>query len=226
MYNHYFWFLLLFVNFGFIILFYGLFGKMGLYCWIVISVIIANIQVIKTVEIFGFVATLGNIVYGSSFLVTDILNENYGKKAAKKAVYLGFTTIFCVVVLMQLAILFIPHKSDFSQNSLITIFSFMPRIAFASMIAFVLSEFHDVWAYSLLREKSKKIWFANNLSTIISQLIDTLIFVAIAFWGIFELPIIIDIFFTTYVFKLIVALLDSPFLYLSKYIFRKYNLEN
>ena len=85
MQNEILWLAMLLANFFLIILAYKLFGKWGLIMWIPISVIVANIQVIQTIQLFGFVATLGNIVYASSFLVTDILSENYGKKEAKKA---------------------------------------------------------------------------------------------------------------------------------------------
>lgn len=67
-----------------------MFEKWGLIMWLPISVIVANIQVIQTIELFGLVAILGNIVYATSFLVTNILSENYGKEEAKKAVWIGF----------------------------------------------------------------------------------------------------------------------------------------
>ena len=84
------WLVEILVNFLLIILAYRLFGKWGLIMWIPVSTIIANIQVVQTIELFGFSATLGNVVYATSFLITDILSENYGKKEAKKAVWIGF----------------------------------------------------------------------------------------------------------------------------------------
>ena len=86
--NELLWLLLIAVNFGIVILAYRLFGKLGLYAWIGVAIIIANIQVLKTVELFTMVATLGNIIYGTTFLTTDILSEVYGKAAAKKAVFI------------------------------------------------------------------------------------------------------------------------------------------
>ena len=79
------------VNFGAILIVYRLFGKIGLFIWVPIAAITANIQVLKTIEIFGLTATLGNIVYATTFLVTDILSENYGKSDARKAVAFGFS---------------------------------------------------------------------------------------------------------------------------------------
>jgi len=213
------WFIMLIINFAAILLAYRLFGKVGLFLWIPISVIIANIQVVKTVEIFGFVATLGNIVYATSFLVTDILNENYGRKEAGKAVGMGFFALISMTVLMNIALRFVPHESDFAQDSLSTIFSIMPRIALGSLAAYALSQLHDVWAYNYLKEKRpgrKYIWLRNNLSTMVSQLIDSIVFTVIAFAGVFDISLLIEIMITTYLFKWLVAAADTPFIYLAR----------
>ncbi len=212
------WFIMLIINFAAIMLAYRLFGKLGLFIWIPISVIVANIQVIKTVELFGLTATLGNIVYATSFLVTDILNENYGRKDAGKAVGIGFFSLISMTVLMNLAIHFVPDPSDFAQESLSTIFGLMPRLALASLTAYALSQLHDVWAYNKMKDRKpgrKYIWLRNNVSTMVSQLIDSLAFTLIAFWGEFEIPVLIEILITTYLFKWLVAVADTPFIYLA-----------
>ena len=212
------WFIMLIINFAAIMLAYRLFGKLGLFIWIPISVIVANIQVIKTVELFGLTATLGNIVYATSFLVTDILNENYGRKDAGKAVGVGFFALISMTVLMNLAIHFVPDASDFAQESLSTIFGLMPRLALASLTAYALSQLHDVWAYNKMKDRKpgrKYIWLRNNVSTMVSQLIDSLAFTLIAFWGEFEIPVLIEILITTYLFKWLVAVADTPFIYLA-----------
>lgn len=212
------------INFVGILMFYRYFGKTGLYIWTAIAAIIANIQVVKTVELFGFVATLGNIVYGTTFLVTDILSENHGKKEARKAVFVGFASLITMTILMQLAIMFKPDASDFSQEALTTIFSFMPRIVIASLTAYWLSQLHDIWSYHLWKNKfpqKKFLWMRNNFSTMISQLIDSVVFCFIAFWGVFELDIFWSILWTTYIFKWIVAAADTPFLYIAKSLYDK-----
>ena len=195
-------------------------GKTGLFVWVPISVILANIQVLKTVELFGITNTLGNIVYATSFLVTDILSENYSKKDAFKAVVIGFMTLIFMTLIMQIAIQFNPTADDFAQKSLVTIFGIMPRIAFASLIAFLLSEMHDIWAYNFWKKKYKEpkyIWIRNNASTIVSQLIDSTVFTSIAFLGVFPREIFIQILITTCVFKWIVAALDTPCVYIAEY---------
>ena len=221
---------MLLANFFLIILAYKLFGKWGLIMWIPISVIVANIQVIQTISLFGLVATLGNIVYASSFLVTDILSENYGKKEAQKAVWIGFFSLISMTILMNLALFFQPLEGDefaaLTHDAATTIFKLMPRIAVASLAAYLLSQRHDVWAYHFWRKrfpKDNQIWLRNNLSTMISQLIDSAVFVLIAFYGVFEPALLFEIFITTYFLKWIVAASDTPFVYWSKKIFRKGN---
>ncbi len=228
MQNELLWLAMLLANFFLIILAYKLFGKWGLIMWIPISVIVANVQVIQTIELFGLAATLGNIVYASSFLVTDILSENYGKKDAQKAVWIGFFSLLAMTLLMNLALAFKPLAGDdfamVSHDALSTIFGLMPRIAIASLLAYLLSQRHDVWAYHFWKKRFKtdsQIWIRNNLSTMISQLIDSSVFVLIAFYGVFETPVLIEIFVTTYLLKWVVAAADTPFVYWAKKIFKK-----
>ncbi len=217
--NELLWLAFLLLNFITIIALYRVMGKTGLFVWIPIAVIIANLQVVKTVQLFGLTATLGNIVYATSFLVTDILSENYGKDEAKRAVWVGFFAILVMTLFMNIALWFIPAASDFSQGPLTAIFQLMPRIAAASLLAYIISQRHDVWAYSFWRSRfpqDKQIWIRNNLSTMVSQLIDSLVFVLVAFWGVFEPRVLIDILITTYVMKWLVAAADTPFIYWAK----------
>ena len=217
--NELFWVGMLLINFIGILLSYRIWGKLGLYIWIPIAVIIANIQVTKTIELFGLTATLGNIVYATSFLATDILSENHGKKDAAKAVGIGFFSLILLTLLMNIALLFIPDTSDFAHESLSVIFSIMPRIALGSLAAYGVSQFHDIWAYDFWKTRFpalKFIWLRNNLSTMVSQLIDTLIFSLIAFWGVFDGSVLLEIMITTYLLKWIVAALDTPFIYIAR----------
>ncbi|HEC89341.1 MAG TPA: VUT family protein, partial [Thermoplasmatales archaeon] len=107
MINELLWATLLVVSFLMVALSYRLFGKTGLYTWTALAVILANIQVMKTVRVFGLVTALGNVVYSSLFLVTDILNENYTERDAQKAVWIGFFVLISTTILMQITIQFI-----------------------------------------------------------------------------------------------------------------------
>jgi len=201
-----------------IILAYTLFGRTGLYVWTAMAIILANIQVLKTIELFGLVTSLGNVLYSSTFLVTDILNEMYTKKEAKKAVWIGFFALIATTLIMQITLYFTPHASDFISPHIEAIFSLLPRIALASIIAYIVSQTHDVIIFAKLKKgfKGKHLWLRNNLSTVSSQLIDNIIFTLIAFIGVFSWQIIVEIFITTMVMKLVIAGFDTPFIYWDK----------
>ena len=216
--NEFLWFLMLILNFVGILVIYRYFGRIGLFAWVPIAVIIANIQVIKTVELFGVTASLGNIVYATSFLATDILSENYGKKDAGKAVGIGFLALASLTIFMNLALVFNPSPIDFAQESMTNLYTFLPRIALASFVAYGLSQVHDVWAYDLLKSRRpdrRWIWLRNNLSTMVSQAIDSVIFVTIAFAGIVPKNEFWQIAASTYVLKWIVAAADTPLVYIA-----------
>ncbi len=216
------WLILLLANFSAILFSYRFFGKLGLYIWIPIATILANIQVLKMVDLLSIGVTLGNITYASSFLVTDILSENYGKKSAQKAVFIGFFSLTTTVIIMNIALMFKPNEFDFIQESLQNIFSLLPRIALASLIAYGVSQLHDVWAYDFWKNLfpgMKFLWLRNNASTMVSQLLDSVIFTFIAFWGLLPQSEFVQILITTYAIKWIVAAIDTPFLYLARVMF-------
>ena len=217
--NELLWFLFAIVNFSLMVLVYKLFGKTGLFVWVAIGTVIANIQVTKSIRLFGLDATLGNIMYGTLFLATDCLGEKYSKKDGDRAVIFGFVALIASLVLMQLALLFKPSDSDISQGSLETIFGFLPRIAVGSLVAYLVSQFLDVFLFSKIKKmwpSDKLLFVRNNGSTLLSQLIDTAIFVPIAFLGVYDMDVFWGIFISTYLIKVLVALIDTPFLYLMK----------
>ncbi|MFZ0390400.1 MAG: queuosine precursor transporter [Calditrichia bacterium] len=216
--NEIWWLIFLTADFGMALTGIYFFGRKALYVIIAADIIICNIQVIKTIELFGMVATLGNILYGSIFLATDLLSEVFGKKEARRGVWLGFFALIFMTVSMQLALQFTPHPSDFSHEAMQTIFGFLPRITLASLVAYLLSQHHDVWAFHFWKERTggRFLWLRNNLSTMVSQIIDSVIFVFLAFYGVFEMPVIWSILITTYAVKLLVALLDTPVIYLGR----------
>ena len=223
--NEMIWFLFAIVNFLMIVLSYKLFGKYGMFAWIAMGTILANIQVLKLVELFGLYATLGNIMFGTLFLATDTLSEKYGLKEAKRAVYMGFFSLLSMVIIMQFALWFTPAQEDTAQEALVSIFGInfgeidMVRVIIASLIAYFISQLLDVHLF----QKIKTIWpsdrllFVRNIgSTAISQAIDSAIFVPLAFMFVLPGNIVFSIFLTTYFIKLLVAILDTPFIYLMK----------
>ncbi|MFH1848577.1 MAG: queuosine precursor transporter [archaeon] len=215
MINELLWVVLLVLNFFLVIAAFRLFGRTGLYAWVAMAIILANIQVMKTVEIFGLVTALGNIIYASLFLVTDILNEVYDRKSAQRAVWIGFFVLISTTLIMQVTLYFVPHESDSLSEPISKIFSLLPRIAVASLTAYLISQTHDVWLFAKLKKRfsGKYLWLRNNASTIMSQLIDNVVFTLIAFAGIFSWSLIGQIFLTSMILKVIIAACDTPFVY-------------
>ena len=192
-------------------------GKYWLYGFIAFNIILANIFVTKQFVIFGITATGGNITYGSIFLATDLLCEHYSKRDGRRAVFLGFFAAIFYLITSQFIILLKPAEFDKVHSSMQNIFSFAPRIVLASLIAYLISQMHDIWFFHFLKEKTKgkMLWFRNNASTWVSQLIDSIIFSMIAFLGIFPINIVLQIIISTYLLKVLVAAIDTPFIYLS-----------
>lgn len=203
-----------------LLIFYWFFGKMGLYVYIGFATILANIQVCKSVEVFTLASTAGEVLYASSFLCTDILSEKYGKKAANKGVFLGIAVNILWIIGTQITLAFVPAEHDLVDGALQVIFGMAPRITAASLVAYICSQSVDVFLYHFIWKKTgnskKGLWLRNNGSTLCSQFIDTSIFVTIAFLGVYETPIFLEILGTTYLFKAIVALMDTPFIYIAR----------
>ena len=221
--NEILWLLFALVNFGLIVGMYKVFGKTGLFAWIALGTVLANIQVTKSIDFqlgnIVIAATLGNIMYGTLFLVTDALGEKYGLRQARKAVFIGFFSLVATVIVMTMSLWFTPNADDFAHDSLVTIFSIVPRIALGSLVAYLISQMFDVYLFQSIKKRwpeDKYLYIRNIGSTTVSQFLDTIIFVPIAFLGLFPFEVVVEIFITTYVIKLIVAILDTPFVYLIK----------
>ncbi|MDG0810042.1 queuosine precursor transporter [Cohnella rhizosphaerae] len=207
------------VNFALFLVCYRLFGKNGLYTWIGAATLLANIQVVKTIEIYGIVMTLGNTIYATIYLTTDLLNEKYGEKEARKAVWFGFFTMLMSLIIMQMVLHFKPGADDFSQESLEIIFGMTPRIVIGSLCAYFVSQFLDVRIFSRLKvayPSRSQLWIRNNGSTGLSQLVDTLIFSSIAFIGLYPWDVWWEIAITTYVLKFVISAASTPVIYLAR----------
>ena len=122
----------LILTYSTVLIFHKLFGKTGLYAWTVIATITANIEVQILVHAFGMEQTLGNILFASTFLVTDILSEMYGKKEADTAVNLGIAASLVFILITQSWMLYTPSANDWAYQSIQAVFKNTPRIMIAS----------------------------------------------------------------------------------------------
>ena len=214
----------LIVLYGAVLVFYRLFGKLGLFVWTVIATIAANIEVLILVDAFGMEQTLGNVLFASTFLVTDILSENHGKKDANVAVNIGIATSIAFIVISQSWMLYTPAASDFASPAIATIFSNTPRLMLASLIVYAICQKFDVWAYHAWWAFTNKkcgdtkrfLWLRNNGSTLISQLLNAVLYTFAAFFGTYSVPTLISIAMASYVIFIVTSLADTPIVYMAR----------
>ena len=216
------WLFVVLLDLGVTLLLFKVFGKTGLYAVIVLNIMLSNLIGPKITVVFGFNTSMGVIIYSGIYFATDLLGERYGKREANRAVFVGFAVSVMVVMFGLLSLLFVPtpdpQKQGFAtdiHNALSTLFNYTPRFVFGSLLAYLISQTHDVWMYHFLRVKTKgkHLWIRNNVSTITSQAIDTVIYGVVVWWAIFDFRTAMELALVKYMFKIIIALLDTPFLY-------------
>ena len=219
----------LLILFTSVIFIYKFFGKSGIFAMNSIITIMANIEVLLLVRAFGMEQTLGNVLFASTFLMTDILSENEGEKEAKKAVWLGALAAVLMVIISQSWFLYAPADSDWARPHLEAIFSVTPRLLFASLLGYIVSQrldvflYHRIWRFTEKKTGDKKrlLWLRNNCATLLSQIVNTLIFNLVAFWGIYEAKTLLSIILSSYLIYVVTSLLDTPFLYLTRKLTKK-----
>lgn len=194
-----------------------MFKKEGLYVWISIATIMANILVCKSIDILGLTASLGNVMFASIFLATDILSEKYDVKDSRKAVMLAIASQIIFILATTLAVSYIPSETDLSNESMKTLFSINARVSISSIVMFGASNMLDIYLFEKLKKKfPKQLWLRNNVSTIISNCLENYFFVFFAFVGIYDYSTILSIATTTSILEIIIAICDTPFMYIAK----------
>ncbi|MCJ2534079.1 MAG: queuosine precursor transporter [Candidatus Thermoplasmatota archaeon] len=198
----------------------------ALYTALVIIAAITATKIITICSIFGFSVTVpaGVLVFSATFLITDIVSEVWDRQSAEIAVWCGFIGLIFYAFYTYLSVIWPSAIFWENQQAYETIVKSSMRIAIAGPIAFLFSQNIDVVIYHYLkkREGNKKLWLRNNASTFISQFVDTTIFVTIAFYGIFPIWTLV---IGQYLTKLFIALLDTPFMYLSRWMFYRFKKE-
>tara|TARA_B100001559_G_scaffold105335_1_gene88644 strand:- start:464 stop:1093 length:630 start_codon:yes stop_codon:yes gene_type:complete len=200
-------------------------------------IVLTNIIGVKLFEINSVTLTTGIITYPLTFLITDIVCEVFGKKRASLMVVLGFFASILSLVFINLAVM-LPGSEVWINNSLgynsikdmqnayESVFTLPGFLISASMLAYLVAQLIDVRIFHYLKKvtNEKKLWLRNNLSTMFSQLIDTIIVNSIfLYFGLnLDWDIIIKIIIASYLFKIIIALLDTPLVYIGVHYTRKY----
>lgn len=214
-----------------VVLCYKYLGSKGLIYWTIFATITANIEVLIMVEAFGMSQTLGNIMFATTFVVTDILSELEGKESANEAVKVGIITSVIFILVSQFWLLFTPSGDDFAFGSMKTIFGNTPRLMFAGLLVYAIVQKLDIILYhkwwdlteKYFKDKRKGLWIRNNGSTLISQLLNALLFTLFAFYGVYDNSVLFDIFVSSYVIFVVTSILDTPVVYIARAIRDKQN---
>lgn len=206
------------VIFSILLLCKKLFGKSGLIAWVAIATVLANIITAKNVNIMGLSTAIGTVMFASTFLATDILTESYSVEDAKKAVRIGLFSNIILIVSTQIALLYTPSEFDYANDAMKTLFSLNLRISIASAVMYYVANMADIYVFSKIKEKTagKKLWLRNNVATILCNCLENFGFIGLAFAGIYNFATIMTIAISTSIIEAIVAVCDTPFLYIAR----------
>lgn len=212
------------LTYGAVLAAYRLFGKTGMYAMTAIATILANIEVTMLVDGFGMEQTLGNVMFASTYLITDILSENESKECANRSVALGIMTSALMFIFTQYWLLYTPAENDWATPHIEAIFSTTPRLLLGSFLGYAVSQRFDVWLYHRIWKSTTEktgdskrfLWLRNNAATLISQIINTVMFTLIAFAGVYDNGTLISIMISSYVVYIFTSLMDTPAVYLAR----------
>lgn len=208
------------------------FGLWGLFGYTVLAIFVSNIQVLRAAQ-FSFSPdpiALGTIVFSSTFLITDIVTEYYSKETAMKIVWFGFLAMLVMTGLMILTIGITPlepteaqidyERFYISHQAMKTLFLPAPALFLASLISYLVSQTNDVFVFNYLKRVTHKkfLWLRAGLSTMISSLIDTILFSTLA-WVVFAddpldmTTLIWSYIIGTYGLRLLMSVVNVPLVY-------------
>ena len=206
------------------LLFY-FFGKEGLYLAIVLGIVLSNLQggKVSDVVIFDrtFTVSMGAIMYSGIYFATDLLSEKYGRREANRAVILGALANIAVMLTLVLSTFFLPSdvagSADEVHNAISTLAVYSPIFVIGSITAYLISQLFDVWIFHKIKSitGTRMLWLRNNLSTLLSQALDTFIYTFV--WvlaGQLDFSTAAAIALSKYIFKFAIAILDTIFIYM------------
>lgn len=178
-----------------------------------------NVLWTKIISIFWISVSVWIFMVPLTFLITDIVAEVYWREVVKKFIFFWVLSLLVFFIYSSIFVYLEPHERYADNESYKTIFWSSLRIIIASIVAFWLSQLHDLFVFEKLKQKTKwkALWLRNNISTMISQLVDTTVFMFIAFYMVsekFTASFIVSLIIPYYIFKIIFALLDTPFVYI------------
>ena len=221
------WVLTVFYDLFIVVGLFYFFGRNGLYIAVILGIVLGNLQggKVSDLEVFGytFTVSMGAIMYSGIYFATDLINEKYGRTFANEAVILGAIANVVVMLTLVLSTYYLPSEiaksSDAVHEAISTLAYYSPWFVIGALTAYLISQTFDVWMFHKLKvlTNGKYLWLRNNVSTLSSQALDTLIYTFV--WvlaGDMTFIVALSIALTKYIFKIFIALLDTIFIYLVK----------
>ena len=175
--------------------------------------------------LFRFEVSVGILPYPITFLITDIISEIYGKKKANQVVIAGiFASFFSMGILWVANIVPALENSPIDDATFQDVFALSPVAVLASMMAYLSAQFVDIRLYHFWKKltQGRMLWLRNNFSTFSSQFIDTVSVISLlSLFGVLEWDLFWGLVLSGFLFKILVAALDTPLLYFFVFLFRK-----
>lgn len=219
------WIFTVFYDLTISILLFRYFGLKGLIIAVTLGIMLANLQggKVSDLNLFGqtFTVSMGAIMYSGIYFATDLISEKYGRKEANKAVILGAISNIVIMFTLLLSTYYLPSEIASSSNSvhsaISTLALYSPIFVIGSITAYLISQTFDVWIFHKIKKMTngKYLWLRNNVSTLSSQALDTFIYTFV--WvlaGELNFLTALSIALTKYIFKFIIAIIDTIFIYL------------
>ncbi|MDR3200772.1 MAG: queuosine precursor transporter [Spirochaetales bacterium] len=190
-----------------------------LVCLYMCCMILANLLGTKITTLFGVRVSVGIFFIPVLFLTTDVIGEVFGRNEARKVVNISLILLVVTLAMTSLSIALPVNPTWDNQEAYASVFGSSLRMTLASIAAFIFSQFHDVWAFEFWKARTggRFLWLRNNASTIVSQLIDSSVFMFAAFYGAspkFTAGFIVSLIVPYWLCKVILALVDTPLCYL------------
>tara|TARA_Y200000002_G_scaffold267280_1_gene222172 strand:+ start:453 stop:1172 length:720 start_codon:yes stop_codon:yes gene_type:complete len=219
------WIFTVFYDLTISILLFRYFGLKGLFIAVTLGIMLANLQggKVSDLNLFGqtFTVSMGAIMYSGIYFATDLISEKYGRKEANKAVILGAISNIVIMFTLVLSTYYLPSEIASSSNSvhfaISTLALYSPIFVIGSITAYLISQTFDVWVFHKIKKMTngRYLWLRNNVSTLSSQALDTFIYTFV--WvlaGELSFLTALSIALTKYIFKFIIAIIDTIFIYL------------
>ncbi len=217
------------LSYGAVLVAYRWFGRGGLYAAVAVATVLANIEVLLLVEAFGMKQTLGNVLFASTYLATDILHENESRKAAGRAVWLGIFASLFMLAVIGTWFLYDLTPDDWAGEHIRALFSATPRLLLGSFVGYAVSQgvsvllYRGIWTVTtrLSGDADRFLWLRNNGATLAAQAVNIVLFTVIAFLGRYGGGTVARLILSSYVIYIFTSLLDTPFVYLSRVMKRR-----